>query len=200
MLPHAGAAPCVMHDLRKAQRKYSTALGANYDRSIAMFRWPWLLLLALLWVLPVQAQSPPNTLTLSWTLPTTRADGSPLTPAPAARLYWGRTSQASVTRPAGGGAAPYEQFRDIAAGGTSSAFTTLTPATWYFRIIAFDPPTGLSSDFGPELSLTINPPPNPSPMQNFCYRLGVGSTTQGVFNANTLTLTVTGIAGECPAP
>lgn len=82
--------------------------------------------------------------TLSWTPPTQKTDGSPLTDLAGYKIYWGTskgnyTHSATLSNP----------------GLTSYVIDQLTPATWYFVATAFDS-SGVESSFSNAASKTIN--------------------------------------------
>lgn len=67
-----------------------------------------------------------GTATLSWTAPTQRTDGSPLTNLAGFNIYWG-TSQSSLSSKA-----------SVGAGTTTYVVENLGAGTWYFAVTAFD--------------------------------------------------------------
>ncbi|MBN1239296.1 MAG: putative Ig domain-containing protein [Gammaproteobacteria bacterium] len=84
-----------------------------------------------------------GTATLSWTAPTRKTDGSPLTDLGGFRVYWGRQSGSfqnvvTVSNP----------------GITTYVIDNLTSGTWYFATTAFDS-SGLESDYSNVASKTI---------------------------------------------
>jgi hypothetical protein len=82
--------------------------------------------------------------TVSWTIPTTNSDGTPLTNLTGFRIYYG-TSANSMT-----------QVAQIANSGISTyAVSNLSPATWYFGIRAYTS-AGVESAISNIASKTIN--------------------------------------------
>ena len=82
--------------------------------------------------------------TLSWQVPTTRTDGTPLTNLDGYRIRYGTASGS------------YPNMIDITNGSlTSAVVSNLPPATYYFVISAYDS-TGLESTYAGPASKTIN--------------------------------------------
>lgn len=80
--------------------------------------------------------------TLTWSAPTQRADGSPLTNLAGFNVYWGREA----------GNYPNKATLDV--GTTRYVIENLTPGTWYFVTTAFDE-DNLESNFSNVASKTI---------------------------------------------
>ena len=91
----------------------------------------------------ITVQSVANgTATLTWTAPTQRTDGSPLTNLAGYNIYWG-TSQSSLSKKA-----------SVGAGTTTYVVENLGPGTWYFAVTAYDS-NNLESDRSNVASKTI---------------------------------------------
>lgn len=69
------------------------------------------------------------------------------------KIYYGTQSQASVVRPTGGGAAPYEQVVTLSDPQARTATLDLEPGIYYVRVTAFN--EQLESDFSNEAMGTI---------------------------------------------
>ncbi|MGB7215843.1 MAG: putative Ig domain-containing protein [Gammaproteobacteria bacterium] len=83
--------------------------------------------------------------TLTWTAPTERTDGSPLTNLAGYKLYWGHESR------------KYTESVDIDNPGvTTYVVDNLAPGTYYFATTAVSA-DGLESDYSNEASKTIRP-------------------------------------------
>jgi hypothetical protein len=81
--------------------------------------------------------------TLSWTAPTRRTDGSPLTDLAGFKVYWGRRSGS------------FPNTADVGNPGiTTYVVDNLSSGTWYFATTAYDA-NGLESDYSNVASKTI---------------------------------------------
>lgn len=116
-------------------------------------------LLAAIFLLFVSCPARAGEATLSWTPPTQRTDGSPLTNLAGFKAYYG-TSPTTLTT-----------VVDIPGPlVTQRVITGLSPATWYFAMTAYDA-TGLESDKSPTVSKVILPAP-PMPPGNLTVQAG----------------------------
>jgi len=88
---------------------------------------------------------PLGSATVTWSLPMTNADGSPLSDLAGFRLHYGTASQ------------NYTTIEDIGdAKTTSSMIDELEPGTWYFAVTAIDY-AGNESDYSLEVTKEVNP-------------------------------------------
>lgn len=84
----------------------------------------------------------PGSATVSWTPPSQKTDGSPLTLA-GYKIYWGTASRS------------YTNSVTVDSPGTATyVIDDLTPATWYFAVTAIDA-QGIESDYSNEASKQI---------------------------------------------
>lgn len=80
--------------------------------------------------------------TLTWTAPTQRTDGSPLTNLAKYKVYWGKS------------AGSYSNQTEVGAGTTTYVVDNLSAGTWYFSVTAIDS-NGVESDYSNVASKTI---------------------------------------------
>lgn len=83
---------------------------------------------------------------VSWTPPTTNADGSALTDLGGYMVFYGTTSHEGSCPATFGNAAPYDSFIDVDANGSGRLISGLTEGqTYYFTVVAYDNDHNLSA-------------------------------------------------------
>lgn len=90
---------------------------------------------------PVPVPTPSGSATLTWIVPTTNTDGTPLTDLKGYRVYYGRSN------------ANLENNVDIAAGVSQYTVKNLSAGAWYFAIVALA--ANAQSDFSPIIAKTV---------------------------------------------